>query len=73
MSATKRRKKETPPCDQIEVEAPRCKRCGSAARMPFHNIRRMQLTDRRITWRRTACTNCGQQRIERVVEQTQER
>lgn len=46
----------------------RCPKCRSDKRTPYHNTTTRVIGQCRITWRRTCCENCGQHRIDRMVE-----
>lgn len=65
-------KREYNQADQVEVEASRCRKCGSTERTGYENTRTTRLSsaavDRDgnpynlIKWKRTKCLGCGQSR-----------
>jgi len=58
---------------QIDVEVPTCPKCGSGSRTKYHHVRELKAVVIRgqyyekISLRRTACLECGQNRVERVL------
>lgn len=60
---------------QVDVVVPQCPKCQSENRTPYHNVREMiDVMIRgqhysKMQLRRTTCTDCGQNRVERVLYQ----
>lgn len=68
--------------DEVDVIGSRCKRCGSSNRTPYQSDPTTldycgtdPITGRpynQIIWRRTACGDCGQARVDKCYEQRAE-
>ena len=60
---------------QVDVVVPQCPKCQSENRTAYHNVREMHNVVIRgehyakMQLRRTTCTDCGQNRVERVLYQ----
>ena len=60
---------------QVDVTLPKCPKCQSDNRTPYHNVQEMQDVVIRgehyakLQLRRTTCEDCGQNRVERVLYQ----
>lgn len=57
----------------VDVSASCCPKCGSSEREPYHNVKTRHIEGflngkpfNRVSWKRTKCTVCNQQRIDRV-------
>lgn len=69
-------KKPRPQIEQSVAHVSRCKKCGSTRRAPYHGRKELSFAGldkdaqpyTHVVWRRTACLDCGQARVDRVTE-----
>lgn len=63
--------------DIVEVELPRCKKCGSTDREPYHGTTTYEKPIEgehngepftHVIWKRTRCRSCGQARVDKYRE-----
>ena len=45
-----------------------CPKCGSTKRERYTHVKTMAIGDSTITWRHTRCSDCGQHRRDKTIE-----